>query len=247
VPRFLGVLAAMALVITSRFASARPLRLAPLPPLPPPSPLSESLRGDARGAYLAATALLDAGDGANALAKYGQAYDLSHDPRLLFDMAICDRDLRAYARMQGLLLRYVREAEGTLTPEQREEIDAALAAIRALVGTVKLAVTEPGAEVRVDAETVGSTPLAGSFTVDAGRHTLRVTKPGFDPLEQAIDVPGGNEATVRVALVNIPHPPLWLWIVGAAAVAAGAVAFGYFLFERDDRQSTNLGTVTMPR
>ena len=41
-----------------------------------------------------------------AYAKFGQAYDLSKDPRLLFNMAICMRNQHDYARMQGLLVRY---------------------------------------------------------------------------------------------------------------------------------------------
>jgi hypothetical protein len=165
--------------------------------------LSESLWGPAREAYQAATALVDAHDFAGALAKYKEAYDASNDPRLLFDMAVCERDLHAYAHMQGLLMRYLHEAGDTLSPEQRADIDAALAAIHALVGTVKLAVSEAGAEVTVDGESFGTTPLAEPFTVDAGEHALRVKKRGFDTVEETIEVPGGNEATVAITFVGL--------------------------------------------
>jgi hypothetical protein len=282
------------------------------------APLSESLWGDAREAYQAANALVDAHDPAGALAKYEQAYAASHDPRLLFNMAICDRDLRAYARMQRLLLRYMAEAGDALAAEERADIDAALSAIHALVGTVKLAVSEAGADVTVDDERIGVTPLAAPFTVDAGKHTLRVSKPGFEALEQGIDVPGGNESTVAitfvalvpaarlvvsaapaatifvdqkavargrfdgrvpsglhevqvtadgkrpylaqvtltdgdvksldVALVDAPHPFPWPWIAGGAAVVAGAVVGGYFLFKHDSPggPTGTLGTYSLP-
>jgi hypothetical protein len=282
------------------------------------APLSESLWGEAREAYQAANALDDAHDFGGALTKYQQAYDASHDPRLLFNMAICERDLHAYARMQALLLRYVREAGDALAPVQRADIDAALSEIHTLVGTVKLAVSEAGADVAVDGEYIGATPLAVPFTVDAGTHTLRVSKPGFNALEQSIDVPGGNEATVAitfvalvpaarlvvstepaamifvdqkavargrfdgrvpsglhgiqvtesgkwpyqaqvalfdgdvksldVALTDSPHRAIWPWVVGGAAVVAGAIVGGYFLFKHDEQTGPtgSLGTVALP-
>jgi hypothetical protein len=167
------------------------------------APLSESLWGDAREAYKAGNALVDAHDFAGAYAKYRQAYDASHDPRLLFDMAICERDLHRYARMQALLLRYVREAGDALQKEDRADIDAALLAIHPLVGTVKLVVSEVGADVAVDGEGIGVTPLDGPFTVDAGTHSLRIKKPGFETVEQKIEVSGGNEATVAITFVAL--------------------------------------------
>jgi hypothetical protein len=183
---------------------------------------------------------------------------------------------------------------------------------------VKLAVSEAGADVAVDGEYIGATPLAVPFTVDAGTHTLRVSKPGFNALEQSIDVPGGNEATVAitfvalvpaarlvvstepaamifvdqkavargrfdgrvpsglhgiqvtesgkwpyqaqvalfdgdvksldVALTDSPHRAIWPWVVGGAAVVAGAIVGGYFLFKHDEQTGPtgSLGTVALP-
>jgi PEGA domain len=195
------------------------------------APLSESLWGVAREAYDSATALVAAHDFAGALAKYKEAYDASNDPRLLFDMAVCDRDLHAYARMQRLLLRYLQEVGEALSPEARADVDAALATIHALVGTVRLAVSEPGAGVTVDDEPVGMTPLPGPFTVDAGKHTLRVKKPGFDTVEQVIDVPGGNEATVAITFVGlVPSARLTVAADPGATILVdhNAVGLGHF-------------------
>jgi hypothetical protein len=283
------------------------------------APLSESLWGDARVAYEAANALVEAHDFAGAFTKYKQAYDASHDPRLLFDMAVCERDLHKYARMQELLQRYMREAGDALQKQDRADIDAALLAIHPLVGTVRLAVSEAGADVAVDGENVGVSPLASPFTVDAGSHTLRIQKPGFETIEQKIQVSGGNEATVaitfvalvpagrlvissdsaatvlvdakpmargrfdgrvtsglhtvrvtepgkvpyetqveladggvrtmQVTLVDAPRPLVWPWVVGGAALVAGGIVGGYFLFKsREETQgpSGTLGSVTLP-
>ncbi len=170
------------------------------------APLNDSLSGPAKEAYEAAVVLLNNKDCGRAVAKYRQAYDLSKDPRLLFNIAVCDRDLRAYAQMQSLLLRYEREAGAEMSAEQRADVEAALAAIHNLVGTVHLTVSEEGAEVSVDSELVGTTPLATPLVVDLGQHTLSVKKAGFDPAERTIEIPGGNETSLEIALVPRPRP-----------------------------------------
>ncbi len=267
----------------------------------PAAPLGQSLAGTARDAYVSAQILLNNTDFAGALKKFGQAYDLSKDPRLLFNMAVCARGLHAYAQMQSLLMRFMRESGTAMTAEDRTDVDNALAAIRNLVGTVRLAVTEAGADVAIDGASVGATPLGNPQVVDLGTHALRVTKPGFQPAEQAVDIKGGAEVAVAITLVpqrhvaqltvtadddalvmvddalpakgrfegEVPsgthsvhvtepgkvdyraqtelkdgetrtlqvtlesgasHGAVWPWIAGGAAVVAGAVVGGYFLF-----------------
>ncbi|HEX3771991.1 MAG TPA: PEGA domain-containing protein [Polyangiaceae bacterium] len=283
-------------------------------------PLGDTLRGAAKEAYDAATVLVNNKDCARAVEKYRQAYDLSHEPRLLFNMAVCDRDLRDYAQMRALLLRYEREAGASIPPDRRAEVEAALAAIRAVVATIYLTVDEPGAQVQIDGQVVGTTPLAEPIVVDLGKHVLAVNKEGFDPLERSIELAGGDDAHlaltlahhVRPAVLRIAsdpastifvdrleegqgayegslapgrhtidvtcpgkrayasevtlgdgearslqvtleadrHAPIWPWIVGGAAVLAGAVIGGYFLLRPQDARGGGpqgqLFTVQLP-
>jgi hypothetical protein len=174
----------------------------------PKAPLIESLSGPAKEAYEAATILVNNGDSAHAIAKYREAYEQSKDPRLLFDMAVCERDLHAYAAMQGLLSRYEREAGAELSPDQKADVEAALAAIHDFVGTVSLTVSEAGADVSIDGEPVGTTPLAAPLVLDLGKHTLSVTKDGFDPVEHPIEISGGNETNAGITLFRRARPAL---------------------------------------
>jgi hypothetical protein len=174
----------------------------------PKAPLSASLSGPAKEAYEAAVILVNNSDCAHAVEKYRQAYDLSKDPRLLFDIAICDRDLRAYAEMQRLLFRYEEEAGAGMSAEQRADVEAALAAIYDLVGTLQLKVSEAGADVSVDSEPVGTTPLAAPLVMDLGKHTLSVKKDGFDAVEQTIEISGGNQTSATITLVRRARPAL---------------------------------------
>ena len=168
--------------------------------------LSEALTGDAKDAYEAATVLMNNRDCAHAIAKYEEAYDSSKDARLLFDIAICHRDLRQYARMQAMLVRYEQEDTALMTADQKADAEAAIAAIHNLVGTLHLSVNETNAEVSVDGELVGTTPLATPLILDLGRHLLAVKKPGFEPEERLFEIAGGNEMSLSIGLEHHVRP-----------------------------------------
>jgi hypothetical protein len=283
-----------------------------------PATLSDSLSGPAKEAFASAEMLFNNSDFGGALAKYGQAYELSQDPRLLFNMAVCARSLKEYARMQTLLVRYERDAGATLSKEDRSDVDAALAAIRNLIGALRVAANEDGASVAVDEHTAGVTPLAEPVVLDLGEHRVTVAKTGFTTFTQTVTIQGGSDLaltatlsavqhvaqlaikteagatiavdgtpvgtatfegqlapgthdvevtepgkvpyraqvdlrdgetrSVQVTLESAAHPaPIWPWIVGGAAVVAGASIGGYFLFRSSqDTQAPlagNLGTV----
>lgn len=167
--------------------------------------IAQSLTGAAKDDYASALILSNNHDFAGALTKYQQAYDLSKDPRLLFNMAVCERNLRAYARMQSLLRQYKREVGSSITAQDRADVDGALAAIQNLVGAVTLAVNEQGASVVVDGQSVGATPLAAPVVLDLGEHTIVVKKPGFDDATQTVTVLGGSESALSITLVAHQH------------------------------------------
>jgi PEGA domain-containing protein len=169
------------------------------------TPLDQSLQGPARDAYAYAKMLFENGDFQGALVKYGQAYEQSKDPRLLYNMALCERNLRAYARMEDLLQRYKRQSGAALESGERARIDAALAAVENLVGKVTLGVDQAGATVAVDGETVGATPLPAPLGLDLGKHSVRVTKAGFETADQSFEVVGGAQVTIAIKLIAREH------------------------------------------
>jgi hypothetical protein len=164
------------------------------------APLKDTLTGSALEAYDSARMLLGRADYPGAMAKFQQAYGLSKDPRLLYDMALCARDMRTYARMQNLLVRFEQEGKEFISPETRHDLDAALDAIRNLVGSVTLTVSEAGASVWVDGDPVGESPLPVPLALDLGKHTVSVRKEGFDVAERRIEVFGGNDERLMIVL-----------------------------------------------
>jgi hypothetical protein len=171
----------------------------------PPTSLSQSLEGDAKAAYDSGELLVANGDFVGALTKLRQAYEASKDPRLLYEMALCEKELRRYAPMQSLLEQYLRDAEGSVPQEIRAAVDEALAAIKNLVATVTVTSIEPEATVLVDGEVVGVTPIPAPLTVDLGKHVIVAKKSGFDASEQTIEALGGSAISVTLVLLAQPH------------------------------------------
>ena len=67
-------------------------------------------------------------------------------------------------------------------------------------GTVDLTTTPEGAEIRIDGEMKGVSPL--SITLPVGSHELVVTKEGHHPLEATIDVPSGEKVPIDLKLAK---------------------------------------------
>ncbi len=166
---------------------------------PEPS-LAESLQGPAKTAYDSAHLLFNNGDFAGASTKYKQAYELSRDPRLLYDMALCAKSLRKYAQMRTLLQRFESEYAPKMSPDTRSAVDDALAAIRNLVGAVRVTANVDGAAVTVDGEASGATPLASPLLLDLGPHAVALARAGFEPSTQTVEVSGGGEQALAFTL-----------------------------------------------
>src|SRR5262245_25502031 len=90
------------------FESGAHAQAAPAPRAAASSPqsLAESLPGEARANYDAGRVLFEDQDYAGALVKFERAFKHTPDPRLLWNMAACEKSLRHYARALELLERY---------------------------------------------------------------------------------------------------------------------------------------------
>ncbi len=176
---------------------------APAPPQTPP--LSEALTGEAKAAYEAGKLLYGDGDYAGARVKFQAAFDASQDPRLLWNMAICEKGLRHYAKVVSLTQQYLKAGESMLSEADRTEATDLLAAIESFTVELTITVNEPGAEILVDGERVGSSPLDKPFMVDIGSRQISVQKPGFKPYRSTIPGGGQKQASLEIKLERELH------------------------------------------
>ncbi len=177
----------------------RPRPAAQVATLPP---LADSLRGEAKAAYDAGRILFADGDFSGALVKFKTAHAIAGDPRLLWNMAACEKNLRHYRRVRDLVEDYLEKggAAGLLVEADRKEAKELLATLGGLIGAAQIKVNEPGARVSIDGEAVGTTPLDGEIEVDIGPRTIAVEKAGFRPFRATREVTGGAPLALDVTL-----------------------------------------------
>jgi PEGA domain len=172
---------------------------------PAPKPLSETLTGDAKAEYEAGKILYQDGDHTNALLKFQHAYTLANDARLLWNVAACEKNLRHYTKVLAAVEKYQKEGGDQLTDQDRQDAADLVKTVRTLVSTVQIAVDEPGADVFVDDEKIGTSPLPGPVLVDVGNRKVRVVKPGFKESVRLEPVAGATEVKVSVKLEKEIH------------------------------------------
>ncbi|WP_434047263.1 MULTISPECIES: PEGA domain-containing protein [Sorangium] len=219
-----AVAAALSVGLATGIAAAQPAPARPAPAAPAASaqpapaaaekPLSESLTGMARAEHGAGTALFKDGDHAGALARFERAYELSRDHRLLWNVALCQKNLRRYAKMLATLRRMEIDAGAALSARDKQDIADLIQAAGAYVSHLEITASEPGATVFVDDEPVGTTPLAAPVPIDIGERRIRVSKPGFVDFVRQEKVVGGGSIALVARLDRALHR-------GRLAIAAG--------------------------
>ncbi len=185
-------------------AAATPPEPTPPPPPPGPPPLGEALSGESKADYESGKVLFGDGDHANALVKFKSAYDKSKEPRLLWNMAACEKNLRHYSKALKLVRQYLAEGGDKLTEQDRKEGDELIKVMEPLTAKLRVNVNETGAEISLDEERVGTSPLEPTV-VDIGTRRIRVQKAEFEEFVRDVPVGGAAEVAVDVNLVKIVH------------------------------------------
>jgi hypothetical protein len=200
---------------------------------------------EAKAAHDAARVLFDDGDFDGAYVKFLAAYEASHDPRRLWDMALAEKGLRHYAAALRLIARYASEGGARLSRDEVRRATALSASIEPFTASVVLHVTEPGADVVLDDERLGASPLASPVVVDLGVRRLRVTKAGFRPYAASVPIGGRTSVAVDVALVR-EAGHLTVVAPGGAEIAIDGAHAGVGTIDVDLASGGHMIRVTAP-
>jgi hypothetical protein len=217
-----GVARAVAIITLATMATASlPARAAPpSPPAASPTPDATTQAAELRRRGNDAMAAFRPGEAAE---DYRQAYELTHDPALLYNMG---RALEALEDYPAALVRYEDFAR-LATPELRARVpklDETLQALRGRVARVSVVCNVPGARVLLRQKAVGETlahadPLV--LTVVAGEAALEVDADGYNPYTRTLALPGGGNVSVDVEMV----PKALAGLLVVASQPAGGVVF----------------------
>ncbi len=167
-----------------------------------PKTLAERLPPDARTHFDAAVLLFEDKKFDGALVEFQAAYELSKEPRVLRNVAVCNKFLGRYTVAIALLQQELAEAKD-LEPEVRTKIEDEIATLTPLTVVVSVTVNEADAEVFVDDRLLGKGSLAEA-RVDVGERLFRASKPGFPDATQKLSIVSGNKPKVTLELKKAP-------------------------------------------
>lgn len=101
--------------------------------------------------------------------------------------------------------RHLRFSLEALPPsessELRQRVEARYDEARKQIGSLVIKTSEPGADVSVDGVSVGAAPLETEVLVEAGSHSVRATRVGFDVADQTVRVEEGGSKGVTLTLL----------------------------------------------
>lgn len=214
----------------------------------PKDPVEEATVHFKRG-----TEFYDENDFRGALIEFQRAYELVPSWKILFNIGQVEMELKNYAGALAAYTRYLREGGPDVPAGRVAQVNADIERLKGRVGRIGIRTTD-GAEVLVDALSVGHAPLPEPVLVNAGRHEVKVMMAGHPPQTRVIDVAGQQELTLVLPLVaptrveeapaapkqdRSTRPPSKLpmvmsWSV-TGALAATAGVFAVMTYTRDSR------------
>jgi hypothetical protein len=193
----------------TRRSAAAVLAALLLASLPPSTARADGPPPTAVGAAADADELKRRGDEAmdalrydDALALYHQAWEKSHDPRVLYNMGRIYLARGQHVEALASLEAFVASAPPDLVA-QVPGIDGLVAEVRQKVATVVISSSVAGAAVTLSGHRLGTTPLGGPVKVEAGPATLDVAAAGYQPYHRDLVLPGGAQTVVDAVLVAV--------------------------------------------
>lgn len=143
---------------------------------------------------------------AGALVEFKRAYALAASSTALYDIGETQFQLQDYAGALQTFKTFLSE----FGPGENHhaEVEAGLQVLATRVGHLRVTSVPPGADVSVDDEVVGKTPLVEPLLVSVGHRKVVASMAGREPVTRYVDIAAGDEADVTLALpAPVPAAP----------------------------------------
>ncbi len=213
--RLLFSLLSLAVVLTAALASAQPAAAPAPPPAASASPSAasspqpaadqalEQKKQQAKEHFLKGLEFVQNESWDAALAEFLASRDLYPTRVALENAAVCLRQLKRYADALDMYNDLLQQFGKSLPPGKLKMVKSAIAKLQGDVGYIKLSADQPGSNVVVDGQERGKAPLSKPLVVNAGTHTVRVSKEGFETYEKQVLVAGRQTKAVVAHLTAL--------------------------------------------
>jgi hypothetical protein len=132
--------------------------------------------------------------------EFETAYRISPAFAVLYNMGRVYVALGHSVKAVRAFETYLAQGAATIDAARRQEVRAEIEKQRARIGTIEVRTVPAAAEIRVDGQLVGKTPLAQPVLVTAGSHTVEALLSGYAPLVRELDVAGTAQIEIDLRL-----------------------------------------------
>jgi hypothetical protein len=158
-----------------------------------------------------AVELYDENDFANALIEFKRAYEIAQDWRFLFNVAQAAYQVSNYALALDSFTKYLSEGGAQVERKRRTFVEGEITKLKGRVAQVRITVNVPNADIAVDDEKVGVSPLPAAITVSAGKRKFTAMVTGKPIAIKSLEVAGGDSTQISLEIesedVKQPPPP----------------------------------------
>jgi tetratricopeptide (TPR) repeat protein len=167
---------------------------------PAPAADEEARRNEAKERFLRGLELAAQDNWDAALVEFLASRELFPTRVALSNIPISLRHLKRYAEAIDAYAELDQKFGSALTPEDRKRMETAVAELRTFVGELEVTSDQPGSTVVIDGQQRGTTPLPAPLMVNAGTHSVRVSREGFESFETQLPVAGKQRKAVAARL-----------------------------------------------
>jgi tetratricopeptide (TPR) repeat protein len=143
-------------------------------------------------------ALYSEADYRAALVEFKRAYALSPNASVLYNVGETEYQLQDYAGALITFERYLGESSPLET--HRAEVESNVDVLKARVGHMTITTTPPGADVTIDDQAIGKTPLDKAVLVSVGHRRIIASMAGRLPVTRYVDVATDDNLSVSLQL-----------------------------------------------
>ena len=197
--------AAHAFALQPADAPAAPTPVPTTAPAPSPAPPAaaddvEKRKTEAKERFLKGIELVQAENWDAALAEFLASRELYPTKVAVKNAATSLQQLKRYGDAISMYREMLQQFSSSMTPEEKKSTEDAIANLRSFVGEIDVETRERDSMVVIDGTQRGTTPLAEPIMVNAGTHTVRVSKEGFETFEAQVLVAGKQRKLVTAEL-----------------------------------------------
>src|SRR5260221_8307208 len=141
---------------------------------PPAAAPSAQAQDEAGAHFRRGVDLFKEADFRGALIEFRRANQIAPSFRVFYNLGQCYLELQDYAGALKSFQAYLEQGGKQIPKDRRAAVEGELKKLQSRVAHVEITSNVSGAEVRVDDDMVGTTPLAAPVLVGSGRRRISV-------------------------------------------------------------------------